>query len=278
MLDADITLFQYAEDINCIKTDGHTHDWIELFYQVSGEKVHCIDGTFCFTRKGDMLLIAPRTAHRTTFAGKRIYSRYCIGFYAGFVKEIPELYEALCAVISKNKFIIAHFDDADRMLVTSLFATMYAGYRAQEPDSKTTLRMGTALCLLRMLRSYSTVGLQERAPERISRVISNVCAYIHEHFREDITLDILAQHANISPSYLSHKFCEFTASTIPGYVGRLRVEEARIELVSTDKSITEIALDVGFKSVSQFSRTFKALCGEPATALRERARREHQPD
>ena len=175
MLDTDITLFQYAEDINCIKTDGHTHDWIELFYQVSGEKVHCIDGTFCFTRKGDMLLIAPRTAHRTTFAGKRTYSRYCIGFYAGFVKEIPELYEALCAVISKNKFIIAHFDDADRTLVTSLFAAMYAGYRAQEPDSKTTLRMGTALCLLRMLRSYSTVGLQEKAPYLYIPVWAALC-------------------------------------------------------------------------------------------------------
>src|SRR4029077_13051276 len=54
------------------------------------------------------------------------------------------------------------------------------------------------------------------------------------------------------------------------YLQRRRVERAMFLLRATDRSVTDICLDVGFNSLGTFSRSFQAIVGEAPTAYRER--------
>jgi len=72
----------------------------------------------------------------------------------------------------------------------------------------------------------------------------------------------------VSTAHLSRVFHESTGLTVTEYLSRFRVEHARNRLQRQEKSITEIAFDCGFQSISQFNRTFKKVTGFAPSRMR----------
>lgn len=86
--------------------------------------------------------------------------------------------------------------------------------------------------------------------------------YIKEHYAEPITLDILASHLSLNKSYLCTIFKQATKDSFCTYTNKIRIEESKKLLNSTNHSITDIALSVGFSSASYFNTIFKKLEGK----------------
>ena len=86
-------------------------------------------------------------------------------------------------------------------------------------------------------------------------------------------LDIraLARIAHVSEAHFIRTFRATFGETPHRYLQRRRVERAIYLLRATDRSVTDICLDVGFTSLGTFSRTFRAIVGESPTSYRERA-------
>ncbi len=87
--------------------------------------------------------------------------------------------------------------------------------------------------------------------------IAKVIEYIDEHLSEQLTLEGLAEVAHFEKSYLTYLFNKLWGVSPMRYVNHLRVERAKLLLAGTEKSVTEIAAEVGFKSIHYFSRFFK---------------------
>lgn len=85
--------------------------------------------------------------------------------------------------------------------------------------------------------------------------------YIQDHFRENIDREAVANVACITPNYLSKRFHAETGMSLREYVNQLRIAEAKRLLLSTNKSVSEIAGEVGFDNISYFSTVFRKLCG-----------------
>lgn len=85
--------------------------------------------------------------------------------------------------------------------------------------------------------------------------------YIQDHFRENIDREAIANVACITPNYLSKRFHAETGMSLREYVNQLRIAEAKRLLLSTNKSVSEIAGEVGFDNISYFSTVFRKLCG-----------------
>jgi transcriptional regulator GlxA family with amidase domain len=81
----------------------------------------------------------------------------------------------------------------------------------------------------------------------------------------------LARVAHVSEAHFIRGFRDTFGETPHRYLQRRRVERAMALLRQTDRSVTEICLDVGFISLGTFSRTFAEIVGEPPTAYRHRA-------
>jgi len=71
----------------------------------------------------------------------------------------------------------------------------------------------------------------------------------------------MADIAKVSPKYLCSMFKERTHKSPVDYLIYFRVEKAVHFLITTDKSVTEIALECGFDDLSYFIKTFKKLKG-----------------
>ncbi len=101
---------------------------------------------------------------------------------------------------------------------------------------------------------------QEGAPESRER-IDRVMTHIHMHYAEPITLDELADLAALSVSGLHRLFRKHAQTTVSDYVMRMRIGDASARLSGTDQPVQFIADAVGYGSLSNFNRQFRALTG-----------------
>ena len=109
--------------------------------------------------------------------------------------------------------------------------------------------------------------------ERLPSVILKTCRWIRGRaLTQEVRLSEAAAACSFSPGHLSRLFHQSTGLTFQEYVKRFRLEKACELLASTDQSVTRIACDAGFQSISQFHRSFKAVYGEPPTAWRRKTR------
>jgi len=80
----------------------------------------------------------------------------------------------------------------------------------------------------------------------------------------------LARIAHVSEAHFIRTFKATFGETPHRYLQRRRVERAMFLLRGTDRSITDICLDVGFTSLGSFSRTFREVVGQSPTDYRRR--------
>ena len=126
--------------------------------------------------------------------------------------------------------------------------------------------------MIRLGRQRDITLSGEAAGPRSSRECDLVRRYIDNHFKENLTLDQLAQMAHLSKYYLVHAFRrEFGASPISYLIGR-RIEESRFLLRETDHTLSLIAEILGFSSLSYFSQCFRRVEGVSPMEYRKRAR------
>ncbi len=93
------------------------------------------------------------------------------------------------------------------------------------------------------------------------RLVRMAMAYMHEHFAEPISRSDIAQYVNIAEDYLTFCFRQELSVTPVKYLQRYRVNQAKQLLKNTDKTITDIALSVGFSDSGYFSRIFHREVG-----------------
>jgi AraC-like DNA-binding protein len=96
--------------------------------------------------------------------------------------------------------------------------------------------------------------------------------YIDKHKTEQLSLADVAKAAGASVFHFCKVFHKATGLTFTDYVARVRLENARAQLLNPNLRIGEIAYDVGFQSLTQFNRTFKRVFGQSPSKSRKRSR------
>jgi AraC-like DNA-binding protein len=87
-------------------------------------------------------------------------------------------------------------------------------------------------------------------------------------YAEPLDVRAVAAVAHVSEAHFSRCFRATFGETPHRYLQRRRVERSMFLLRETDRSVTDICLDVGFTSLGTFSRTFHDIVGEPPSAYR----------
>ncbi|MBQ2935279.1 MAG: helix-turn-helix transcriptional regulator [Lachnospiraceae bacterium] len=105
--------------------------------------------------------------------------------------------------------------------------------------------------------NYVTTG----APSSVSDTIAEVIEYMKKNIQEPLSLDIIAAHVNISPSYLSHQFRTQTGCSPIEYLAGLKINYAKTILRSTTRTIADIADSLGYSSSASFINAFTSRVG-----------------
>ncbi|AOS64247.1 helix-turn-helix domain-containing protein [Actinoalloteichus hymeniacidonis] len=109
-----------------------------------------------------------------------------------------------------------------------------------------------------------------RAVEQSNRLMLRVRDRMDRSYAQPLDIAALARFAHVSPTHLIRTFRATFGETPHRYLQRRRVERAMIRLRESDRSVTEICMEVGFTSLGTFSRTFRDIVGESPTEYRRR--------
>jgi AraC-like DNA-binding protein len=110
-----------------------------------------------------------------------------------------------------------------------------------------------------------------RAAEETNRRMLRARDAMDRDYAQPLDIRTLARIAFVSEAHFIRTFRAIFGEPPHRYLQRRRVERAMFLLRETDRSVSEISLDVGFASLGTFTRTFTAIVGDPPTTYRWRA-------
>jgi AraC-like DNA-binding protein len=146
--------------------------------------------------------------------------------------------------------------------------------RAARPGSLTIVSRLTDVLFVQVLRSWL-----EEQPDQPSWLralndprLARVLAAVHEDPAQDWSVEKLAEQAGMSRSPFSGRFAEVVGESPHAYVARVRMHRASGLLREGDRTLADIAAEVGYDSESSFSRVFRKQFGVSPGAFRRAAR------
>src|SRR5918999_541814 len=110
-----------------------------------------------------------------------------------------------------------------------------------------------------------------KATEDVNRRMLRARDAMDRAYAEPLDIPALARIAYVSEAHFIRTFRATFGETPHRYLQRRRVERAMFLLRETDRSVSEICLDVGFTSLGTFGRTFREIVGRSPTAYRSGA-------
>lgn len=99
--------------------------------------------------------------------------------------------------------------------------------------------------------------------------LSDVYKYVQTHFKEDISLQTVSTIAHLTPQSFCRLFRKRTNKNFVEYLNQVRISNACKYLLETDWTISQIAYNCGYKTVSNFNKIFKETTGLNPKAYRE---------
>ena len=111
--------------------------------------------------------------------------------------------------------------------------------------------------------------MEQATAESYASRLTRVSSYIHDHLDEELSLDVLAGIACLSPYHWHRIYHAHFGETVAATVRRLRLQRAAAELAHSDKPIAKVAERAGYDSQASFTRAFSAAFGLPPATYRE---------
>lgn len=105
------------------------------------------------------------------------------------------------------------------------------------------------------------------------RKLSLITSYVKEHYTESISLERLAAIFGYSPTYLSRMFQKYAGINYKSYLQSIRLEYAYKELLNSERTISEIALENGFPNSKAMAKAFQKKYGMLPSEYRKKTRK-----
>jgi len=251
----------------------HTHDYCEIEIVMKGSANHFFEESNYPLQSGDTFVINEGVSHALTDAKELQFYNICfrpdvLSPFLGELKLLPG-FQALFTVDhedSENGKSRLRLLGKDLEYAESLCAEMLQEYLTAPEGFKSAVTAKFLSLIVHLSRSYT---LEQDIFASNKERISYVVAYIENHFTQELSIDFLADKANMSTRSFSRAFRSQYQSAPLDYILQLRINRAKNLLKHSGKSITDIAYECGFQDSSYFSRMFRKRVGQSPAEYRK---------
>lgn len=243
----------------------HFHNCTELGYYARGSSRLTVEGRTFRVQEGDLILIPPYASH-ITFRDGEAEDPEVEYFYTdplALLEGLPGLGSVPIAQFQHSSpdfpFVLSAGTYGRPI---AIFRRILEEMRAAAPFYEEAVR-GLVLQFwieLIRLRPETMRGGNALRAQGISRLAAAV-AYINDHYTEHISPQHLADLCFMSLTTFRRLFRRSVGTSPFGYVRLVRIRRAQALLLTTEKSMLEISLEVGFDSPSSFNRHFSEIAG-----------------
>ncbi len=245
----------------------HIHDWIEISYMYSGSCTQIIEGKRYTMNTGQLLLMAPDTIHTIEKLGEDdILVQISIGqknLTNNFFNRLSSssivtsfFINAFTESHNRDSFFLFHSESSRRLrlFITEFLCEWYDPSLASDD----ILDNMFSLMIAELVNSLNTATKSKHIYK--NDYIVPVLQYIENNYRT-CSLKDAAELFGLNPNYLSNVLKSYTGCTFNELVQTERLTAAERLLLNSDRSVTDIASQVGYQNMSFFYRIFRQKNG-----------------
>ena len=119
-------------------------------------------------------------------------------------------------------------------------------------------------------------GYNAQLKHSVTDRLSEVYKYVQQNFKENISLGTIANISNLTPQSFCRLFKKRTGKSFVEYLNEVRISSACKYLLDSDWSISEVAYNCGYKTVSNFNKLFKNITGNSPKIYRAKSKQENR--
>ena len=248
----------------------HFHDYIELLYALDADCEIWINGKCYSFVTGDFAVINSNEPHYVFASKKSEYIYIHISPDILYSDENAFLeYKYIAPFVDKNAFQNV-FKECEIPNAKGLCIEIMEAWENEEYAYELIIRANILKLFAGVLKNLKEKGIYVSA-NNISPDIKKALIYITEHF-DSADEKKAASICNLSYYHFSRTFKKIMGQTFNQYLLNVRINQSEKFLISTDKSITEIAYMTGFSSASHFISKFKGKNGITPYKFREKSK------
>lgn len=239
----------------------HHHDFYEIYLLMSGTVFYHVEGRSYQLFPGDILLVGPMELHKLHIDEVGApYERMVLWLNQSFLKQLSTEHTDLtrCFNIDTPQHTnLLRLSPTQRAQVETLMAQLDEQSRLSETvygnDICATSILSNLLVQLNRLANHQPRIYSDTA----HGVVPDVLQYINTHYKENLSLDLLATKFFISKYHLSHEFGRHVGTSIYRYIMQKRLLIAK-QLLGEGSAPSRVYQECGFRDYANFYRAFKA--------------------
>ena len=248
--------------------DFHFHDFDKLVILISGRVDYRVESSGYELKPWDVLLVKHHTIHKAEIDKTLPYERIIIYFDRKYFEHVlPDAKLMDCFDIADRHG--RHLLKAEPEQLEELKACIerYEALRGDERFGASAMGETMMIQLLIHISRLSEVEPGD-SDNKYDPKIQQVLSYINENFREELSVDELADSVFLSKYYFMRLFKAQTGTTVYAYVRQKRLMNAS-RLIREGVPAAKAASDSGFGDYSAFHRAFKASFGSSPGKLKK---------
>ncbi|GIL32733.1 AraC family transcriptional regulator [Lactobacillus paragasseri] len=250
----------------------HWHSGIELSYTQTGEidDFH-IAGTHYSTKAGRILIVNSQVIHGSSNRIQKFHTALGIIFPFNTIRRLyPNIVNKVIQLNDPSMF------NAEQKLYYAKLQGLLNQFIAMaesDDEFKFIIMQKLADQVLLILLTKFTVNMPSKMKNSKKAYIVNrlqfITQYVNNHYKEDISLDLLAKKCNVSKNYLARFFKQEMEITVNAYINNVRAQNAHSQMLGGKYNLTDLSSLNGFSGVKTMNRTFKRLYGQTVSELKK---------
>lgn len=229
----------------------HTHSCSELFYVIGGTGQFFIEGNTFPVTANDLVVVNPNIEHtEISFSSNPL--EYIVLGVEGLELSVNDERD--------NRYCIVNFRSMRESVLMCLQNILHE-IEEKSPGYDTICQNLIEVLFIFLSRQTNFSTTMAPIRKTSSKLCATVRHYIDEHYKENISLDTLAQLTHVSKYYMVHAFSREYGTSPINYMVYKRIEEAKHLLKNDDYTLSLISRMLGFSSPSYFSQSFKKATG-----------------
>ncbi len=253
-----------VDEINGILFDCHWHEELELLLVLEGSAQLQVGDHVYNLQDGEALFVNTGEVHAGYGAGDTPCKVLALVFHpslfqSGTYDRIQDRYlDPLLKQQYHTPVRIGGTVDWEQQAI-ELITEIALDNRERSTAYELATKAKLSLILSLLLANSTRIENGRKYPRRSHKAdrLKHVLQHIHTHYSETIRLKDLAEKVNMSEEHFCRFFKQMTKKTPIAYMNQYRMHKAAQLLAETDRKIVEIALEVGFESISYFISVFK---------------------
>lgn len=252
-------MISHNKDIYTKEILFHSHDYYEIYFFADGSVKYYVENESYELKKGDVLIIPPGKLHRPVFEKnipKNIpYERYVLWIYNSYLMNnsgVNGFIQSINALADEKKTHLVSFDGSEYEQLRKLLDNTLENYLSEDELSEYVSESCVILILDKLKKEFSKISRAE--PEQ-SDIVRRVIAYLNENFIDAPSLDELSAEFFVSKYYLSHRFKEYTKTSVHNYILMKKINLAK-ELLKSGTPPQDVCERCGFSTYSNFYKAF----------------------